>query len=99
MTAQATHPDIETQDQAHHHKLVEVFLELTDEDGNAESKTLEIPRGETPVPTLKQELGLIETDPLWVIKKDGERKPLGDHEKHDVKEGDRYQAIVKGGIS
>jgi hypothetical protein len=99
MTAQAAHPDIETQETAHHHKLVEVSLELTDQEGNEETRTLELPRGETPVPTLKQELGLVETDPLWVIKKDGKRKPLGDHEKHDVKEGDRYQAIVKGGIS
>lgn len=99
MTAQAAHPDIETQEASHHHKLVEVSLELTDQQGHEETRTLELPRGETPVRTLKQELGLTETDPLWVIKKDGERKPLGDHEKHDVKEGDRYQAIVKGGVS
>ena len=85
-------------DEAHRH-LVEVFLELTDEDGNTESKTLEIPRGETKVTTLKEELGIAEEDQLWVIKKDGKRKPLGDHEAHDVKKDDRYQALVKGGVS
>ena len=99
MTAQATHPDIETQDGAHHHKLVEVFLELTDEDGNTETKTLEIPRGETQVTTLKTELGVPEDASLWVIRKDGKKKPLANHEKHDVKEGDRYQTVIPGGVS
>jgi len=28
-----------------------------------------------------------------------QEEALGDHEKHNVQEGDRYQAIVKGGIS
>ncbi len=79
--------------------LVEVSLEVTDEEGNTQTTTLTIPSGETPVERLKRELGLEETDPLWVIRKDGKRKPLGDHEHHDVRAGDRYQAIVKGGVS
>jgi hypothetical protein len=90
---------VATSDQDTKARLVEVSLEVTDVEGNTQTTTLEIPGGETPVETLKQELGLEETDPLWVIRKDGERKPLGDHERHDVKAGDRYQAIVKGGVS
>ena len=59
----------------------------------------QIPRGETAVPTLETELGITEVEQLWVIKKDGTRKPLASHEKTDVQARDRYQAVVKGGIS
>lgn len=79
--------------------LVEVSLQATDEAGESQTTEFEIPRGKTAVPKLKEELGLEATAPLWVIKKDGKRKPLSDHEHHDVKVGDRYQAIVKGHIS
>ena len=79
--------------------VVEVYLELSDQEGNEETRTFELPRGKTEVIVLKQELGLEEKSPLWVIKKDGKRKPLGNHEEHEVKEGDRYRAIVKGGVS
>jgi sulfur carrier protein ThiS len=82
-----------------HIRLVEVSLEATDEAGESQTTAFEIPAGDTAVPKLKEELGLEATAPLWVIKKDGKRKPLSDHEHHDVKEGDRYQAIVKGHIS
>jgi hypothetical protein len=80
--------------------LVEVTIEETDEEtGETQTTTHEIPRGETPVPTLEAELGITEVEQLWVIKKDGARKPLASHEKTDVQAGDRYQAVVKGGIS
>ena len=82
-----------------HVHLVDVSLEATDEAGDSQTTTFEVPAGGTAVPKLKEELGLEATAPLWVIKKDGKRKPLSDHERHDVKEGDRYQAIVKGHIS
>jgi sulfur carrier protein ThiS len=84
--------------EAHHH-LVEVSLETTNEDGDTQTTTLTIKSGPTKVTALKTELGIAEADPLWVIEKNGKRKPLGDHETHDVKEGDRYQALVKGGVS
>lgn len=84
--------------EAHRH-LVEVSLETTNEDGDTQTTTFTIESGPTKVTALKTELGIAEADPLWVIKKDGKRKQLGDHETHDVKEGDRYQALVKGGVS
>ncbi len=96
---QATSLDIEMQEAAHHDKLVEVSLEVTDEDGNTESKTLEIPRGETEVAVLKTELGVPAEASLWVIRKNGKKKQLANHEKHDVKEGDRYQTVIPGGVS
>jgi hypothetical protein len=89
-------------DQADAHKvhLVEVTIEVTDEEnGETQTTTHQIPRGETPVPTLETELGITEVEQLWVIQKDGTRKPLASHEKTDVRAGDRYQAVVKGGIS
>ena len=89
-------------DQADTHEvhLVEVTIEVTDEE-NGETQTTkhQIPRGETPIPTLETEFGITEVEQLWVIKKDGTRKPLASHEKTDVQAGDRYQAVVKGGIS
>ncbi len=48
---------------------------------------------------LKTELGVPEDASLWVIRKDGKKKPLANHEKHDVKEGDRYQTVIPGGVS
>ena len=85
---------------AHGVHLVEVTIEVTDEEsGETQTTTHEIPRGETPVPTLETELGITDVEQLWVIKKDGARKPLAGHEKTDVQAGDRYQAVVKGGIS
>ena len=40
-----------------------------------------------------------EDSALWVIDKAGKKKVLGDHETHDVKEGDHFEALVKGGVS
>jgi hypothetical protein len=34
-----------------------------------------------------------------VITNAGKKHQLGDHEKHNVKEGDRYEALVRGGVS
>jgi hypothetical protein len=80
--------------------FVEVTIEVTDEEnGETQTSTHQIPRGETPVPTLEAELGITDVEQLWVIKKDGTRKPLASHEKTNVRAGDRYQAVVKGGIS
>jgi sulfur carrier protein ThiS len=78
---------------------VEVSLEITNEEGESETSTLTIDSGPTAVTVLKDELGIAEDASLWVIEKNGKKKPLGDHETHNVKEGDRYQALVRGGVS
>lgn len=80
--------------------LVTVTEGLTDEEtGATETRTLEIAGGPTKVPVLKEELGIASTDGLWVVEKNGKKKPLADHETHNVKEGDHFEAIVKGGVS
>jgi hypothetical protein len=87
-------------EQSHGPQLVTVTEGVTDEESGAtEVRTLEIPEGPTPVPELKTELGIEGAKVLWVIAKNGKKKALSDHETHNVKEGDHYEAIVKGGIS
>jgi hypothetical protein len=78
---------------------VEVTLTLTDEEGNTETKTLTIPSGPTKVPKLKEQLGVESAKVLWVIKRDGKKRPLSDHETFDVEAGDRFEALVPGGVS
>lgn len=96
MTASAGAATEQTVNKGH---LVEVFLETTDQDGATRVETLSIERGPTKVEVLMSELGVADALSLWVIKKDGRPKPLAPHETHDVKEGDRYQALVPGGVS
>ncbi|MHB8469030.1 MAG: hypothetical protein ACYDCH_04640 [Gaiellaceae bacterium] len=82
------------------HGLVEVTEGITDEEtGDSQTKTLEIEGGPTPVPELKAELGIQGAKALWVVEKNGKKKALSDHETHNVKAGDHFEAIVKGGIS
>jgi hypothetical protein len=81
-----------------HHEVVEVTLTITDTDGNTTTQTKAIPDGPTPVPRLKQELGVSETDSLFLVK-NGKPKMLADHETHNVKEGDQYEVVSKGGVS
>ncbi len=76
-----------------------VTLTLTDENGNSQTESKTIPGGPTKVTDLKAELGVPAESALWVIQKSGKKKQLGDHETHNVKEGDHYEAIVKGGVS
>jgi len=94
-TSTAAAPDT---DEAHRH-LVEVSLEVTNEEGESKTTTLTIESGPTKVTVLKTELRIAEEASLWVIQKSGKKKPLGDHETHDVKKDDRYQALVRGGVS
>ncbi len=82
-----------------HRHLVQVELVTTDEQGDTQTATLEIDSGPTKVTALKSELGIPEDSALWVIHADGKRKPLGDHETYNVKAGDRFEAIVRGGVS
>jgi hypothetical protein len=81
-------------------ELVEVTVDITNEDtGETRTENLRILGGPTPVPELKTELGVDDTAVLWVVEKDGKTKPLADHENFNVKAGDHFIAIVKGGVS
>jgi hypothetical protein len=57
-----------------------------------------VPAGETVVSVLKTELGVAETDVLWLVKGQ-ERRPLGDQESLDVRSGLHFEAIGGGGVS
>lgn len=85
-------------EQVQHH-IVTVTLGITTEDGQTQTLEKEIPSGTTKVPELKDELGVPEDSSLWVIEKSGKKKLLGEHETHNVKAGDHYEALVKGGVS
>ncbi len=78
---------------------VQVTLEVTNEAGENQTSTFTIQSGPTKVTALKKELDIADEATLWVIEKNGKKKLLADHETHDVKEGDRYQALVRGGVS
>lgn len=81
-------------------KLVEVTLVVDDEQtGESKSEMKEVPKGETAVTTLKEELGVPAELALWVIRKDGKRKQLADHQSHEVKAGDTFMVITRGGVS
>jgi hypothetical protein len=81
-----------------HDELVEVTLTITDPDGNTTTTETEIREGPTAVPTLKQELGVDDADSLFIVK-DGKKKLMPDHEEHNVKAGDHYEVVGKGGVS
>ena len=79
--------------------LVEVTITITDSEGDSNTEAKSIPSGPTKVVELKAELGVPEEDTLWIITKEGKKHQLGDHEDHDVQEGDRYEAVPRGGVS
>lgn len=79
--------------------LVKVTLGVTGDDGSSNSQERAIPGGKTEVPVLKQELELPAACSLWFVPKNGKKKMLADHEHHNVKEGDHFEALVKGGVS
>lgn len=85
--------------QSAHSAEVHVTLTVTDENGATQVEEKTIDGGPTPVPDLKSELGVPVESALWVVQRNGKKKQLGDHEKHNVKEGDRYEALVRGGVS
>jgi hypothetical protein len=57
-----------------------------------------VPAGDTLVSVLKIELGVSETDVLWLIE-GHKRRPLGDQETIDVHSGLHFEAIGGGGVS
>lgn len=79
--------------------LVTVVLTITDENGNTQTEKKSIPGGPTKVTELKAELGVPAESALWVIANAGKKKQLGDHETHNVKQDDQYEALVRGGVS
>lgn len=97
MSAIPTSTNAEPEAEASRH-LVEVVLVTTNEEGETQTTHPEIESGPTKVTTLKAELGIPEDSALWVIQH-GKKKPLGDHETFDVKAGDHFEAIVRGGVS
>jgi hypothetical protein len=79
---------------------VTVTITLTDAEGNTQSSERSVPGGPTKVTDLKSELGVPPDSALWVMQKEGKKKKqLGDHETHNVKEDDQYEALVRGGVS
>jgi hypothetical protein len=80
-------------------RLIMVTLRVTNEAGETELVERSIESGLTKVSAVKQELGVPETASLWVIEKSGKRKQLADHETHDVRAGESYEALVRGGVS
>jgi hypothetical protein len=81
-------------------KLVEVTLVVDDEEtGESKDEMKEIPKGKTEVSVLKEELGVPAELALWVIRENGKRKQLADHETHDVKARDKFMVITRGGVS
>jgi hypothetical protein len=79
--------------------VVAVTLVITNDDGSSQTTTRDIASGATKVVQLKAELGVPADSALWVIEKSGKKHQLGDHESHNVKAEDRYEAIVRGGVS
>ena len=88
------------QEEKKHEKLVEVTLITIDEDsGDQVEEEKSVGKGKTPVPELKEELGVEAALALWSIDKHGDRKRLADHETFDVKKDDRFVVIRPGGVS
>ena len=79
-------------------KLVNVTLVVKQGD-EVTTETKQVAKGKTDVSVLKEELGVSAEDSLWVVRPNGKLKQLGDHEEHQVKEGDRYEVIARGGVS
>lgn len=57
-----------------------------------------ITAGPTPVATVKIELGVPETDVLY-LRHGNDRRVLGDEETIDVKDGMHFEAVEGGGVS
>jgi len=82
------------------HEQVTVTLGVTNEDdGTTQTIERTIVGGPTRVPALKEELGIADASALWVVEKNGQKKALADHQTHNVKEGDHYEALARGGVS
>jgi hypothetical protein len=80
-------------------ETVMVTMGVTDPDtGESQDVEAAIAGGPTPVPDLKAALQIAADASLWVVK-NGKKKQLVDHERYNVKAGDHFEAISKGGVS
>lgn len=77
---------------------VTVTITIDDPEGGPTIEERSIPSGPTPVPTLKEELGVPAEESLFLVRH-GKRKLLADHEHHNVKAGDHFEYVGKGGVS
>jgi hypothetical protein len=80
------------------HEAVTVTVTIDDPEGGSTNEDISIPSGSTPVTTLKQELGVPAEESLFLVR-EGKRQLLADHEHHNVKAGDHYEYVGKGGVS
>jgi len=79
-------------------RLISVTLIV--KEGEAErEEAKEIPKGKIEVGALKTELGVPPEDSLWVVRANGKIVQLADHEEHNVKQGDRFEVVGRGGVS
>jgi hypothetical protein len=78
---------------------VKVTITITDPEGASETREVSIPSGPRKVPELKSELGVPPEASLWVLRGNDKPKQLVDHATHNVKAGDRFETVVKGGVS
>lgn len=84
---------------AENRQPVAVTLTITNQGGETQTETKTLESGPTGVTALKSELGVPPDSALWLIEGDGKKRPLGDHETVNVKEGDHFEALVRGGVS
>jgi hypothetical protein len=87
------------EDDAAKRHTVEVTISITSADGETTTTTKEITSGNTKVSEIKVELEVPAEDTLWVINEKGKKHQLNDNGRHEVKAGDHYEAIPRGGVS
>lgn len=79
--------------------VVVVVLVVDDPDGETQTIESTIPSGPTKVPDLKAALNVPAEASLWLVQPNGKPKQLVDHATHNVKAGDKFETIVRGGVS
>ena len=83
-----------------HRHEVTVFVTVIDDDtGESHEEDKQVESGETKVVRIKEELAVPEASALWVQGADDRSHQLADHVSYDVREGDRFDVIVRGGVS
>lgn len=92
MGAEEVHED-------HRHEVTVFVTLIDDETGESHEEDKQVESGETGVVRIKEELGVPEASGLWVQKGDGRSHQLADHVTHDVREGEHFDVIVRGGVS
>jgi hypothetical protein len=82
-----------------HGETVTVTLVVDDTEGGTQTLEITLASGPTKVPDLKVALGVPAEASLWLVRRNDKPKQLVDHATHNVKAGDRFETIVKGGVS